>query len=96
MITLYQRGEITRQIIRNKQLTKCQLAFSFCIFENGEYKRVSPIYYSDVIEDSKIQYYEYSMHASLFVAKKSTNTKKKVVKGGSKRLNRKFDDKIVF
>jgi hypothetical protein len=54
MINLYQRGKINRKIIQDKDLKKCQLAFSFCILENGKYKRVSPIYYSGVIEDSKI------------------------------------------
>jgi hypothetical protein len=54
MINLYQTGGITKQIIQDKDLKKCQLTFSFCILDNGKYKRVSPIYYSGIIEDSKI------------------------------------------
>ncbi len=54
MINFYQRGEITKNLIQEKDLKKCKLAFCFCTFENGEYKRVSSICYSDIIEDSKI------------------------------------------
>ncbi len=54
MINLYQRCDIKKAIVNKKDLKTCQLAFSFCIFQNGKYKRVSPIHYSDVIEDSKI------------------------------------------
>jgi hypothetical protein len=92
MINLYQTGGITKKIIRNKDLKKCRLAFSFCTLENGKYKRVSPIYYADEIEDSKIYYLLFSQIfyvCSFFAGRKSTNKKKKTAKKGLKRLSQK-------
>jgi hypothetical protein len=55
MINFYQRRGITKERIKNEDLKKCRLAFWYCILENGEFKRVSPVSYSDQIEDCKIQ-----------------------------------------
>ncbi len=55
MINLYQRGNLKRKIVQNQDLKKCKLALWFCILENDQYKRVSPISYSNITEERKIQ-----------------------------------------
>ncbi len=55
MISLYQRGNLKRKIVQNQDLKKCKLALWFCILENDQYKRVSPISYSNITEERKIQ-----------------------------------------
>ncbi|CAF3381190.1 unnamed protein product [Rotaria socialis] len=41
---------------KEKQLHKCKLASWFCVFENGEYKRLSGVTYSDDITDKSQPY----------------------------------------
>ena len=55
MINLYQTGGITRKLIREYDLKKWQLALRFCVHENEQYKGVSPIWYSNIIKDGKIE-----------------------------------------
>jgi hypothetical protein len=55
MINLYQRGNLKRKMVQNQNLKKCKLALWFCILENDKYKRASPISYSNVTEERKIQ-----------------------------------------
>lgn len=54
LINLYQRGEVKRKMIEKKHLKKCKLAFWFCESIDNKYERVSPISYSDEIEECKI------------------------------------------
>jgi hypothetical protein len=53
-LNLYQRGEINRKMVQEKQLKKFMLAFWYCVLENKVYRPVSPTFYSGVIEQSKI------------------------------------------
>jgi len=42
-------------MVRNQDLKKCKLALWFCIHEGGIFKYVSPVSYSNIIADCKIQ-----------------------------------------
>jgi len=55
MLNLYQRGQINRTRVRDQDLKKCKLALWFCILEDGIFKYVSPVSYSNIIADCKIQ-----------------------------------------
>ncbi|CAF1158005.1 unnamed protein product [Rotaria sordida] len=51
IINLYQRRGIDRKMVQNQDLKKCKLAFCFCTLENTKYKHVSPVNYSNIMEE---------------------------------------------
>ena len=53
LFNLYQSNIITKVLIKEKQLNLFKLALWFCFRENGEYKRVSPVLFTQVIRESK-------------------------------------------
>jgi hypothetical protein len=55
MINLYQDGHIDKDLIKKKKLIWCRLMFAIYIkLSDGQFERVSPPIYSDLIEESKL------------------------------------------
>lgn len=52
MVNLYQDSRITKQLIQKEKLEWCRLMFAIYKLSNGEYERVSPSTYSDLIQES--------------------------------------------
>ena len=55
MINFYQRNDITRSTIIDGSLKKWKLGFWFCILDNNVFKPVSPVFYTNEVEDSKMR-----------------------------------------
>jgi hypothetical protein len=54
MFNLKQDEVITKDLIKENKLIWCRLMFAIYIkSSDGKFKRVSPVIYSDLIEDSK-------------------------------------------
>jgi len=90
MINLYQRGEVNRKMIQNHDLKKCKLALWFCILENGKYKRVSPISYSNITEECKILEMLFCglLNLLFITGMKGIKRKKKTVSSKQKQLSK--------
>lgn len=53
MFNLYQSHVITKDMITSKELNRCKLAFWLCVRRDTEYKEVSQLSFSNIIEESK-------------------------------------------
>ena len=53
LITLYQSGQVTKELIQEKDLAKFYIGFRYCIKEDDQYIPVSGMTPSNVIEQSK-------------------------------------------
>ena len=66
MFSLYQNQRLTKQMIEDKQLYKCKLAFWLCVKQDDEFVAVSPESLSSTITESEFQILFYTCASPSF------------------------------